>query len=68
MNDGLTRFAVDQTGAPRLPGDESVARLAGLAESAIELNAWAIEEGLRGATAEAYPVVPGYSIPLFGPL
>jgi adenylate cyclase len=36
MNDGSTRFAPDPTSA---------------AESAIELNAWAMEEGLRGATA-----------------
>jgi hypothetical protein len=47
MNDASTRFALDQTGAATLlPGDESDARVAELAESA-----WATEEGLRGATA-----------------
>jgi adenylate cyclase len=52
MNDASTRFAADQTGpATLLPRDESDARVAELAESAVELNAWATEEGLRGATA-----------------
>ena len=52
MNDASTRFARDQTGAATLlPGDESDARVVELAESAVELNAWATEEGLRGATA-----------------
>ena len=52
MNDASTRFAADQTGAATLlPGDESDARVVELAESAVELNAWATEEGLRGATA-----------------
>jgi adenylate cyclase len=50
MNDASTRFASDQTGAATLlAGDES--RVVELAESAVELNAWATEEGLRGATA-----------------
>src|SRR5208283_5947620 len=52
MNDASTRFADDQTGAAMLlPGDESDARVVEFAESAVELNAWATEEGLRGATA-----------------
>src|SRR5271166_6550865 len=52
MNDASTRFAADQTGAATLlRGDESDARVVELAESAVELNAWATEEGLRGATA-----------------
>ena len=50
MNDASTRFAADQTGAATLlPRDESDARVAELAESVVELNAWATEEGLRGA-------------------
>src|SRR5271165_1714355 len=52
MNDASTRFAADQTGAATLLSrDESDARVAELAESAVDLNAWAMEEGLRGATA-----------------
>jgi hypothetical protein len=51
MNDASTRFALDQTGAATLlPESESDARLAELAESAVELSAWTTEEGLRGAT------------------
>src|SRR5271165_327415 len=52
MNDAATRFAEDQTGAASLlPREEGNLRVAELAESAVELNAWATEEGLRGATA-----------------
>jgi adenylate cyclase len=52
MNDASTRFAEDQTGAASpLPGEQGNPRLAALAESAVELNTWATEEGLRGATA-----------------
>ncbi len=52
MNDASTRLAVGPTGAARLlPGDASEARVVELAESAVELNAWATEEGLRGAMA-----------------
>ena len=52
MNDAPTRFAEDQTGAvSRLPREEGNLGEAELAESAVELNAWATEEGLRGATA-----------------
>ena len=52
MNDASTRFGADLTGAAiLLPRDESDARVVKLAESAVELNTWATEEGLRGATA-----------------
>jgi hypothetical protein len=52
MNDAPTRFAEDQTGAASLPPrEEARLRVAELAECAVELNAWATEEGLRGATA-----------------
>ena len=52
MNDASTRFAGDQMGAASLlPREEGNLRVAELAESAVELNAWATEEGLRGATA-----------------
>src|SRR5271166_3711289 len=52
MNDASTRFAEDQMGAASLlPREEGNLRVAELAESAVELNAWATEEGLRGATA-----------------
>jgi len=52
MNDAPTRFADDQAGAASLlPREEGNLRVAELAESAVELNAWATEEGLRGATA-----------------
>ena len=52
MNDAPTRFAEDQTGAASLlPREEGNLRVAERAESAVELNAWATEEGLRGATA-----------------
>ncbi len=52
MDDISIRFAVDHTGAATLlPRDESDARVVELAESAVELNAWATEEGLRGAMA-----------------
>src|SRR5208282_3318783 len=50
--DAPTRFAEDQAGAASLlPREEGNLRVAELAESAVELNAWATEEGLRGATA-----------------
>jgi hypothetical protein len=52
MNDASTTFADDQTGATSLlPRDEVDPRGAELGKSAVELNAWATEEGLRGATA-----------------
>ena len=52
MNDASTRFAEDQIGAASpLPGEEGNPRVAELAEGAVELNTWATEEGLRGATA-----------------
>jgi hypothetical protein len=52
MNDATTRLAEDQTGSASLvPREEGNLPVAELAESAAELNAWATEEGLRGATA-----------------
>jgi hypothetical protein len=52
MNDASTRFAEDQMGAALPPpGEEGNPRVVELAESAIDLNTWATEEGLRGATA-----------------
>src|SRR5260370_307369 len=52
MNDASTRFAEGQTEAAAPPArQEAAPRVAVLAESALELNAWATEEGLRGATA-----------------
>ncbi len=52
MNDASTRFAEDQTEAAALRArQEAAPRVDVLAESALELNAWATEEGLRGATA-----------------
>ena len=50
MNDATTRFAEDQTGAASLlPREEGNLPVTEIAESAVELNAWATEEGLRGA-------------------